>query len=189
MRVILVAAGFSSRMGQPKQAMLIDGIPMARRVAEPLLTVARELIVVIGAHGERVKDALRGLPCAYVINPRPEDGMFSSAQRGCAAVPAGESALFCPCDCPGIQPQTVGAVAARLIDEPQKIVIPQYRGRRGHPVGLPAWLIEHVTRLPLTTPGLRSLWGEFADRIAPVDAPDPAILRDVDTPEDARRLG
>lgn len=188
MRVILLAAGFSRRMGQPKQARLLDGVPMARRAAELFLAAAHEVIVVIGAHGAQVKAALHGLPCVFVVNPRPEDGMFSSVQIGCAAVPAGEAALLCPCDCPGVQPQTIRLIAARLTAEPRKIVIPQYLGRRGHPVGLPAWLIAYVAQLPPDTPGLRSLWQAFADRITLVDTQDDAILHDLDTPEDARRF-
>ena len=67
MKVILLAAGFSSRMGKLKQVMDIAGKPMVRQVAEPLLAVGLELVVVIGHQRERVQEALHELPCQYMI--------------------------------------------------------------------------------------------------------------------------
>ena len=173
-------------MGQVKQTMALDGVPMARRVAEAFLLPGNAIYVVIGAHGEAVKAVFEGISCRCIANPRPEEGMFSSVQTGCRAIPDGEPALLCPCDCPGITMDTVRAVTAQLERSPEKIILPSYQGRRGHPVGLPAWMVEHVRHLPPTTPGLRSLWPRFADRIVDFDVPDAAILRDIDTPEDIR---
>ncbi len=188
MNTILLAAGFSTRMGQIKQVMTLDGVPMAQRVAEAFILPGNTIYVVIGAHGEAVKAVFEGMSCQFIANPRPDEGMFSSTQIGCRAIPEGEPTLLCPCDCPGIALETVRAVAAQLERSPEKIIIPSYNGRRGHPVGLPAWLVEHIRQLPPTTPGLRSLWSLFADRIVNLDVPDAAILHDFDTPEDVRRF-
>jgi len=175
-------------MGQIKQIMALDGVPMARSVAEAFAFPGNAIYVVIGAHGEAVRASFEGFSCQFVVNQTPEAGMFSSVQAGCRAIPDGEPALLCPSDCPGIARETVRAVTKILERSPDTIVIPSYKGRRGHPVGLPAWLIEYIRRLPPTTPGLRSLWSLFADRIVYLDVPDAAILYDFDTPEDVHEM-
>ena len=175
-------------MGQVKQTMALDGVPMARRVAEAFVFPGNMIYVVIGAHGKAVKAIFEGFSCQFVVNQTPEAGMFSSVQTGCRAIPDDEAALLCPCDCPGISTETARTVATHL-NESRSIIIPSYQGRRGHPVGLPAWFVEYIRELPPTTPGLRSLWPRVADQIIELDVPDAAILHDFDTREDVRSAG
>lgn len=184
MKAILLAAGFSSRMGALKQVMQIQGIPMVRRVAEPLLAAGLELIVVIGFERARVKHVLQDLPCEYIVNEHPEDGMFSSVRLGCLAVPRGEACLITTCDCPGIRPATVQLVKTVLEREQTKVIIPTFQGRCGHPAALPAFLVDHIRTLPPATPGLNSLWREKPDMVIHLEVDDPAVLRDLDRPED-----
>lgn len=188
MKAILLAAGFSSRMGELKQVMDIEGKPMVRQVAEPLLAAGLELIVVIGYERERVTQALHDLPCDYVINEQPEDGMFSSVRLGCLAIPSKEPCLITTCDCPGIQPKTIQRVKETLEREQTKVIIPTFQGRRGHPAALPAFLVDQIRTLPPNTPGLNSLWKEKPDMVLQVEVYDPAVLRDLDRPEDVERL-
>ncbi len=184
MKAIILAAGFSSRMGELKQVMDIGGQPMVRQVAKPLVDSGLELIVVIGYEHERVKDALHDFPCEYVINEHPEDGMFSSVRLGCLAVPPGEACLMTTCDCPGIQRATIQYVKDTLEREQRKVIIPTFQGRRGHPAGLPAFLVDQIRSLPLETPGLNSLWRDRPELLLLLDVDDPAVLRDFDRPED-----
>ena len=188
MKAILLAAGFSSRMGTLKQVMPINGRPMVYQVAEPLVLSGAELLVILGYEHQRVKDALASLPCQYLINPQPENGMFSSVQLGCQAIPPGESCLLSTCDCPGINAHTIHVVQDALQREQDKVVIPTYQGRRGHPVGLPAFLVEFVCTLPPNTPGLNSLWRGKPEIVIHVDVFDSAVLRDLDRVEDVKKL-
>ena len=184
MHAIILAAGFSSRMGALKQVMAFKDKPMIRQVAEPLLAAGLQLIVVIGHEWARVQAVLHDIPCQYALNARPEDGMFSSVRLGCRTVPAGEACLLIPCDCPGIRSETIRQVQTTLEQERDKVIIPTFQGRRGHPAGLPAALIERIRTLPPDTPGLNSLWREQPEMIVHLEVRDPAILRDFDRPED-----
>jgi molybdenum cofactor cytidylyltransferase len=174
-------------MGRLKQTIAIDGTPMIRQVAEPLYQAGLRLIVVIGHERERVQEALTALPCEYVSNDHPEDGMFSSVRLGCLAVESGQACLLTPCDCPGIHITTIQKIQATLTHHPANVVIPTFQGKRGHPVGLPAWLVAHICSLPPDTPGLNSLWRHTPEKVWQLEVDDPAVLRDIDTPEDLQR--
>lgn len=188
MKAIVLAAGFSSRMGTLKQVMEFEDKPMIRHVAESLLAAGLALIVVVGHEQERVKAALRDLPCEYVVNPQPEQGMFSSVRLGCLKVPDGEACLLSTCDCPGIRPATIQQVKNALEEHDSNVIIPTFQGRRGHPAGLPAALVARIRTLPPETPGLNSLWREQPEMIVPLEVSDSAILRDFDRPQDLKYI-
>lgn len=184
MKAILLAAGFSTRMGALKQVMPIGGKPMVRHVAEPLLAAGLALVVVLGYQHEHVKKALHGLPCEYLLNEHPEDGMFSSVKLGCLSIDIGTGCLVTTCDCPGIEPKTIQLVKDTLEREQTKVVIPTFQGRRGHPSGIPGFLVEQIRSLPVDTPGMNSLWRSRPEIVLHVEVNDSAVLRDFDRPGD-----
>ncbi len=186
MKAILLAAGFSSRMGRLKQTMLIDGVPMVRRIAESLRKADMRVVVVLGHREADVQKALAGVPCEYVRNPAPESGMFASVQCGCAHVANAQGCLIMPGDCPGVQVSTITCIKHTLHLHPASVIIPAYRRRRGHPVGVPAHVVARIKALPPTTPGLRTLWHIESVHEVPVD--DAAVLQDLDRPEDLSEL-
>lgn len=187
MNAIVLAAGFSTRMGQLKQIMPIAGAPMVRRVVETLILAGLDVVVVVGHQRTAVQQTLAGVTCEYVINRSPEQGMFASVQAGCHRIQAGSACLVSPCDCPGILPATIQQICATLQTFPDRVVIPVCQGRRGHPVGLPAGMVTQICNLPSDTPGLHTLWRKTPERVLLLDVADLAVLRDFDTPEDLAR--
>lgn len=175
-------------MGQLKQVMRLNDRPMIRHVADPFVTAGLQLVIVLGHEKKRVEAALDGLYCEYIYNEAPENGMFSSVQLGCRKIRQGEGCLLSTCDCPGILPRTIGAVRDALEDNPDKVIIPTFAGRRGHPAALPAFLVEKIRTLPHETPGLNSLWHERPEMILHLEVDDPAVLGDLDRPEDVKRF-
>jgi len=87
--LLLLAAGGSQRMQQPKQLLLISGKPLVRHVAEALLDApVRPLIVVAGAGHELVQASLQGLPLEVVVNGAWAEGMGSTIGSGMRALAA-----------------------------------------------------------------------------------------------------
>lgn len=85
--LLLLAAGGSRRMGEPKQLLDVGGEPMIRVAARVALSAAlHPTVIVLGAHAERIRDLLKGLPLEIVENPQWEDGMASSLRAGLTAV-------------------------------------------------------------------------------------------------------
>src|SRR5205823_2269132 len=90
---ILLAAGTSSRMGENKLLLAIEGEPLLARSARHALGAGLEpLVVVVGHQEERARAALAELPCEIVTNLGYEEGIASSLWTGLRALPASAGA-------------------------------------------------------------------------------------------------
>jgi CTP:molybdopterin cytidylyltransferase MocA len=106
---VLLAAGASSRLGEPKALLAeADGVPRVVRVARDLAAAGcAPVLVVVGAHRAVVEAALVGEAVTVVPHPGWAAGMGSSIAAGVSALdthPEGAYAgalLVAPCDMPG----------------------------------------------------------------------------------------
>ncbi|NLF02572.1 MAG: NTP transferase domain-containing protein, partial [Anaerolineales bacterium] len=101
---IILAAGSSSRFGQPKQLVDWQGTPLVTRVASTAWRAGlAPIIVVLGSHAEQVGAAVRraALPTQTVMNWRWEQGLSTSVQTGLMALPPStDAAIFLQSDQP-----------------------------------------------------------------------------------------
>lgn len=139
------------------------------------------LVVAPGDEALRAWGAEAGVRVA--VNPEPERGMLSTIRAGIAEAGDREPLVVCPADLPALRPSTVRAVLA----EPFPLVVPSYRGRRGHPLVISPELIPEIGTLHLEV-GLRELLDRHPERLRTVEVDDPGCVRDVDTPEEYREL-
>ena len=115
---IVLAAGASQRMGQPKQLLRWQGEPLVTRAARiALQSGASEAIVISGAVSEQVEAALEPLRrdsggrLRLVFNADWQEGQAGSVRVAVEALPAAcEAALFLPVD----QPRLPAALLRRL---------------------------------------------------------------------------
>jgi molybdenum cofactor cytidylyltransferase len=183
---IVTAAGSAERFGGKKLLTLIDGEPLLDHTIRAVLDGGvTEVIVVVGkdarAELERDVNAMLDPRVRAVENPDPSRGMFSSIQEGVAQA-QGDAILVMPGDMPFVSPETVRAVIAACERKPS-IVSPRYRGKRGHPVALPASLRDEIREAsPSAT--LHDVIHAHMDMRVDVDVDDRGIVRDVDRPED-----
>lgn len=187
---VVLAAGASSRMGEPKALLRTrDG----RRYVEAIADSARAggcdaVVVVLGPpHGERIRAALHGVTVAW--NERPERGMLSSVQAGLGAIGAiGASggnagdALIWPVDIPFVEPATVRA----LVMHGGTMVVPVHNGRGGHPLRVARAHFAEIDGLDPAR-GLKALLEAHAAEVVRLPVADPGVLVDVDTPDDYAR--
>ena len=182
---MVLAAGASSRMGRPK-ALLAgpDGMPLAARQASALREGGCEPVaVVIGSQAAEVR---RSLPAdtATVENPRWAHGRASSLQAGIGAHPEADGYLFLPVDAAGVKVGTVRAILAAAGAEPTTIWRPVHRGVKGNLLWIPRKAAE--TLMALAADARVDEWAKPLARELDVD--DPAILRNINTPEDWRQV-
>ncbi len=173
-------------MGRCKQLLPLADRPV---IAHCLLALeqagVRQRIVVLGANGAQVAAAVAPLGAALVSNPDGGGDMSSSVRVGLSAVsPAASGVLICLADMPLVQPSTIRHLVERHGRDPQAILIPEYCGRRGHPLLFPLQTLATL-RADQTLRGLRDL---NRARVVPLAVDDPGIALDMDTPADFQRM-
>lgn len=186
---IILAAGRSVRMGQPKMLL-----PWGHgTVLTHVISVFREagvedILVVTGGAKEQVEGLVAELPVRTVFNPQYESGeMLSSIQCGLRALSAqAQAALIGLGDQPQVQAGSVRKVCEAYLEAKSSLVVPSYRLRRGHPwlAARPLW----ADMLKLQSPqSPRDFLNAHQAEIRYVELDDPNILADLDTPEEYRK--
>ncbi len=191
LQVLILAAGFSSRLGRPKPLARVRAFSLLRRT---LTVVARfapaKIVVVIPRHAARYRIEARGIKVVFTANPRRADGLSSSVHRGIALARYSPALLLLPVDLAALQPRDV----ARLISRwraARRCVIARRIGqqqdgtpRGGVPLILPRWLYSRALEATGDI-GLRDLVGGLpARQRVLLNLPSAAL--DVDTPQDLR---
>jgi molybdenum cofactor cytidylyltransferase len=187
---VVVAAGLSSRMGQFKPLMVLDGRPLLSHAIENLQAVGeiRPFVVVTGHRGDEVRGLVEDEPWIDVVhNARYEaGGMLSSVQAGVRAV-AGkcDSFLVALGDHPLVRPETVALLLGTAWATGAGVVKPVYRERGGHPVLVDSRLAGAILDLPAEAT-LKTFMQAASGRTAELAVDDPGVVMDVDTPDDYR---
>ncbi len=126
---LLLAAGSSSRLGQSKQLLQIDGEPLVRRQARMLLAQNPVCVIVVtGAEQSAVEQALEGLPVQWVHNQNWQQGMGSSIACGIAAMPEQvRGALLMLCDQWKITGEDLLVLTQEWQRQPGAVAVAQWR--------------------------------------------------------------
>ena len=173
-------------MGSPKQLLLLEGQPLVVRAATAALdTGAWPVVVVLGAHAEKIRPVLARLPVLIVENSSWPEGMAASIRTGITTLTQFsrrlDAALVALCDQPAFTAAVIAQLLAAQHATGRSIVAARYASRHGAPALL---LREHFPALVALTgeAGARDLLNGSPDRIAAVDRP--ALAHDLDTPAD-----
>ena len=187
---IILAAGESKRMGQPKMLLPWGGTTVLGQVISVLHSAGVEdLVTVTGGFREQVEELAKGLGSRVVFNPEfANNEMLSSIQYGIGSLPAeAEAALICLGDQPQVQKGSVHRVYEAFQQGKSRLIVPSHQMRRGHPwlVARPLWdelLVMRSSQSP------RDFLNIHAKEIEYVEVDNPSILQDLDTPEDYLRF-
>jgi molybdenum cofactor cytidylyltransferase len=187
---VVLAAGASVRMGEPKQFLKYGGQSLLRRVAsEAIKSICRPVVVVLGAHAERLRDELKQLPVEIIINEQwAEEGLSSSVRCGIRALLAPdkcEAAVLMLCDQPLVTAQAINRIAAAYFSTGKPIVASQYNETLGVPALFARPLFAELENLSAGGGAKEIIARHRASRVA---LPLPEGAFDVDTPEDYARL-
>jgi molybdenum cofactor cytidylyltransferase len=187
---ILLAAGESRRMGYPKPLLKIDGVSFIERIATSMLAAVPRLVIVLGAHADRIRPAIpRDDRIAVVENPNYSNGQLSSLKVGLAAVdPGAGGALVHLGDHPLVRVESFRRLLEAYRGWSQPIVIARCDGRRGHPLAFSRALFPELLDAP-EHEGARYVVNRDPARVLYVDLDDPGINLDLDTPADLQRAG
>lgn len=175
---LLLAAGRSERMGRCKQLLPLPDRPAVVRCAETILAAGITRLVVVVGEGEAVTRAVAGLPVTVVRNEAAQSDMAGSIRTGLAVLGRDSGNVFvCLCDHPLVTADTMIAMRGYSAGKADSIVIPCYKGRKGHPVLLPLAFLREIETLPT----LRDVIGRHHDRVSLFQTGDEGTILDMDT--------
>lgn len=187
---IILAGGYSSRMGKLKPLLLLGEKTVLKRQIDCMRDAGvSDIIVVTGHRSEEVeKEALRWGAKA-VHNPRYDQGMFTSLQAGIAAAQKGdyEGFFFLPVDHTLVRPYVLKLLLQPELHYPYGIIYPTYQGKIGHPplvsFGMAPEMLSYTGQ-----GGAREVLARHESNALWVECGSGDILRDMDTPGDYQEV-
>jgi CTP:molybdopterin cytidylyltransferase MocA len=183
---VVLAGGAGTRFGEHvKQLAPLAGRPLLEHaLAAASVAPLHRVIVVLGAHADRISEQVDLHGAEPVICERWREGMAASLRVGLNAVPDAEAVVILLGDQPLITAAAIERVLAAR-DRAVPAVRATYGGHPGHPVLLERELFPRLLQLGGDA-GARNVLDEVAVReVACDDVADPT---DIDTPEDLRAL-
>lgn len=186
---IILAAGYSSRMGAFKPLLPFGATTVLERSIELFQSAGIDDIrVVTGHRSNELLPLLERLQVRPLLNEHYQEGMFSSIHTAAASLESENGAFFLlPVDIPLVRRETIELLAQSFESIGKGILYPGCRGTRGHPP-----LISTAYREEILTwqgyGGLKALLMKHAADAATIECGDEGVLLDMDTPEDYERL-
>ena len=185
---VLLAAGLSSRMGEPKQLLPFGESTIVETVVDSMLcTQFDEVIVVVGHCATHIQAQLGQRPVRIVFNPDYREGMLTSAQTGIRALQGSDAFALMLVDQPLITPALIDRVIDAYIQTDKGIALPSYNYKRGHPVVFHQRYAADILALGTESGGVRTLFKKYRDDIHYVPVGTDRVLRDIDYREDYER--
>ncbi|MEG6523749.1 DVU_1551 family NTP transferase [Desulfotomaculum sp. 1211_IL3151] len=186
---IILAAGFSSRMGSFKPLLpLAETTVIEKSVSTFKEAGILDIHVVVGHRAQELIQVLQSLGVNIVLNDAYATGMFSSVQAGVSRLKPFTQAFFLlPGDIPLVQATTVAKLVAAYQAQSAGIVYPCLKGERGHPPLISASYQDNILAWS-GEGGLRALLAEFESVAKDVAVSDQGVLLDMDTPDDYQRI-
>lgn len=187
--ILILAAGNSSRLGEPKQLLNFKGKTLLRNVVEEALKVSDSVIVVTGSNHSEISKEIDNLEVKITENISWNEGMGSSIKIGIAELlnsfPAVENCIISVCDQPFIEASVFSYLIQMQKDSQKEIVASKYSDTLGTPVLFSKKYFKELFCLS-GSEGAKKLLQKFKDDIAEISFEQGAI--DIDTPSDYQKL-
>lgn len=147
---VILAAGASTRLGEPKQLVIFGGETLLERAVRTAREAAcTPAVVVLGANAERIRERCDLRNALVVLNQAWQEGMASSIRVGVGALGNPDGVVLMTCDQPAVTAEHLRALMAT-----GEVAASAYAGRRGVPAYFP----------PASFPALTALRGDTGAR-------------------------
>ena len=177
-------------MGRPKALLPIDGVRFIEKIVTSLqATRVGQIIAVLGHNAEEMRQKISDLPVSIVINSNYKQGQLSSLVAAIRSIQSSKNSvdgmLVHLVDHPYINAQLVDVMIERFYETKKLIVVPRYRGRRGHPVIFSSALFAELLAAPVDQ-GAKAVVHAHRDETLEIDTGDQGVTIDIDTPDEYR---
>lgn len=187
--ILILAAGSSSRLGQSKQLVKINGQSLLQRTASIACGAAQNVLVVLGSNFEIHQKELVSLPVQIVNHQNWKEGMGSSLKAGVESLLKTWSntsgILILVCDQPKLTINHLRNLLAHASQSEKPIICSSYQNTLGVPALFKKELFEKLVRIG-NGEGAKKIIEQnqiFADSINFVGGEV-----DIDTPEDLKKI-
>jgi molybdenum cofactor cytidylyltransferase len=182
---LLLAAGESTRMGQPKQLLAWDGQTLIEYQVRQLFGGGcDQVLAVLGHRAEEIRPYAERAGAQVAVNAAYREGRAGSIRTGALALPERVAAIVIL----NVDQPRPAALIRTLIEAHQRdgnlITVPVYRGKRGHPAILAGSLADELARVEEASEGLRAVMQRHAAERVELPVDDPTALLDLNLPAD-----
>lgn len=191
---IIPAAGLSRRMGAPKLLLPYRGTTILGKLFEGLRTAGVESVAVVTRPDDlALQSEVLRLGGELLIPSADPPDMRDSVEFGLSELEARhhphprEGWILIPADHPLLSPETLLKLISEWNRISPEVLVPTWRGKRGHPALLRWDLRRLIPQIPPEW-GLNWILRRSGIHVAELELDDPLILEDLDTPEDYERL-
>lgn len=183
---VILAAGGSARLGQPKQLLRYGGASLVRRATRaPIDAGCSPVAVIVGAAREEVGAEIRDLAVEILPNDSWECGIGTSIRAGVRALQDCDALILLACDQPHVSAELIRQLIARQEETQKSMVASAYAGTLGIPALFTRACFDRLLSLG-DKQGAKALLLAPPDAVASVDFPAGAL--DIDTPTDYQAL-
>lgn len=181
---VILAAGESKRMGTPKALLRIREQTFLQQIVSVLQESSVDKItVVLGASAEAICKCVDLSGTKIVLNRNYRDGQLSSLMAAIGSTSEEtEAILVCLVDMPLINESTVRQLIGKFKETHYPVIVPVFKGKRGHPVIFSKALFGELRNAP-PDKGARYVLHSDQDRVLEVPVQDEGILVSIDTPD------
>jgi molybdenum cofactor cytidylyltransferase len=182
---ILLGAGESRRMGFDKLSLPWGKKTVLEHCFGTLLrSRVQEVVVVLGLRNKGVRNLFCGENIKIVTNPRPAGGMSTSIRKGLQAIhPRSDGILVALGDQPFLKTRTINVLIRTFTRGKGGIIVPSFRGRRGHPVIFHKRYRKELLSLRGDVGG-RSLVERYPKDVIMVPVKSEGVVKDINTWQD-----
>ena len=188
--IIILAAGASVRMKQPKQLLKFDNKTLLRRAVETAIAANYEIVVVVlGANFEQTKSEIADFPINICFNENWREGLSSSIKIGLKNLlkiaPEVAACLVSLADQPFITAKHLNLYAEKFFQTNNPIIAAEYNGTIGVPALFSREIFDELCEIS-GDKGAKMLIDRHQNRLTTINLPEAAF--DIDTPEDFAKL-
>jgi len=182
---IILSAGESKRMGQPKPLLRFDDKTFLEYIISVLqLSNVDRITVVLGSDAEIIEKSVDLSGTHLLLNKDYKKGQLSSLLTGINNLPEEtEAILVCLVDHPFITEELVNQIVKTFKERKSPIIVPVYQGKRGHPVLFSKSLFKELLEAP-EDKGARYVVYSNEEKVFELETSEKGIMIGINTPED-----
>lgn len=184
---IILASGFSNRMGQDKLLLKLGQTPIVEKVIHAAVESLLDEVILVYRR-KMVKAIAAAYEVKTVFNSKAKTGQSASVIKGIlASTPDTHGFLFMMGDQPFITAEAINHILACHVKAPKQIIVPTYNGKNGNPVFFPSVYKNELLKIRGDNGGRHIIRAAGAG-VTHVQMKYPHHGYDIDTPEDFAKL-